>query len=129
MKTGGSLIAAFRPFGPRYLVREVSVEEKSAGGILLVTGENPKVRYGFIVGVGTGIRNQHTGEFQGMPFTIGDCIIFRETFEVMQIRGKKYALVNENDVLGEQAELDEEDEDNVSIPREVDTNGSADGDA
>ncbi len=90
----------FRPLHDRVLVRRVTQDEKSAGGILIPDTAQEKPQEGEIVAVGTG-RISEDGAVHPLDVSAGDMILFGKwSGTEVKIDGEELLIMKESDVLG-----------------------------
>ncbi|MEO4045369.1 co-chaperone GroES [Hoeflea sp. CAU 1731] len=90
----------FRPLHDRLLVRRVSEEEKTSGGIIIPDTAREKPMEGEIVAVGDGARDD-----KGNPVPLdvkpGDRILFGKwSGTEIKIDGEELLIMKESDVMG-----------------------------
>lgn len=90
----------FRPLHDRVLVRRVTADEKSAGGIIIPDTAKEKPQEGEIVSVGTGTVSDK-GEVRPLDVKAGDRILFGKwSGTEVKIDGDDLIIMKESDVLG-----------------------------
>ena len=90
----------FRPLHDRVLVRRVSQDEKSAGGIIIPDTAQEKPQEGEIVAVGGG-RIDDNGGVHALDVKAGDMILFGKwSGTEVKIGGEDLLIMKESDVLG-----------------------------
>lgn len=90
----------FRPLHDRVVVRRVSAEEKTAGGIILPDSAQEKPSEGEIVAVGSGARDE-SGKLVEMDVKKGDHILFGKwSGTEVQIGGEDLLIMKESDIMG-----------------------------
>ena len=90
----------FRPLHDRVLVRRVSQDEKSAGGIIIPDTAQEKPQEGEIVAVGGG-RIDDNGGVHALDVKAGDMILFGKwSGTEVKIDGEDLLIMKESDVLG-----------------------------
>lgn len=88
-----------QPLGDRVLVKPLSAEEKTAGGIILPEKAQEKPREGEVVAVGPG-KLMDSGERRAVSVKVGDVVVYSEfggtevTYE-----GEDYLLIDEGSIL------------------------------
>ncbi len=91
---------AFRPLGDRVLVKRVSEEEKTKGGIIIPDTAKEKPQEGEVVAVGPGGRDED-GERIPMDVQVGDRILFGKwSGTEVKIGGDELLIMKESDILG-----------------------------
>jgi chaperonin GroES len=91
---------AFRPLHDRVLVRRVTAEEKTAGGIIIPDTAKEKPQEGEVVAVGPGARDED-GKHVPMDLKAGDRILFGKwSGTEVKLEGEDLIIMKESDVLG-----------------------------
>ena len=89
-----------RPLHDRILVRRMSEEDKTAGGIIIPDTAKEKPQKGEVVATGNG---RMTEEGNAIPLEIksGDKILFgKYAGTELKLEGDEYLMMREEDVLG-----------------------------
>ena len=90
----------FRPLHDRVLVRRVTAEEKTAGGIIIPDTAKEKPQEGEIVAAGLGARNEK-GELVALDVKAGDRVLFGKwSGTEVKIDGEDLLIMKESDILG-----------------------------
>ena len=90
----------FRPLHDRVLVRRVTAEEKTAGGIIIPDNAKEKPQEGEIVAAGPGARNEK-GELVALDVKPGDRVLFGKwSGTEVKIGGEDLLIMKESDILG-----------------------------
>lgn len=90
----------FRPLHDRVVVRRVTTDEKTAGGIIIPDTAKEKPMEGEIVAVGTGARNEK-GEVVALDVKAGDRVLFGKwSGTEVKIDGEELLIMKESDILG-----------------------------
>ena len=90
----------FKPLHDRVLVRRVSEEEKSAGGIIIPDTAQEKPSEGEIVAVGSGIRADD-GSVRELDVKAGDRVLFGKFGGTdVKVDGEDLLILRESDILG-----------------------------
>jgi chaperonin GroES len=90
----------FRPLHDRVLVRRVTAEEKTAGGIIIPDTAKEKPQEGEVIAVGPGARDE-AGKIQPLDLKKGDRILFGKwSGTEVKIDGADLLIMKESDVLG-----------------------------
>ena len=90
----------FRPLHDRVLVRRVTAEEKTAGGIIIPDTAKEKPQEGEIVSVGTGARNEQ-GEIHPLEVKAGDRILFGKwSGTEVKLDNEELLIMKESDIMG-----------------------------
>ena len=90
----------FRPLHDRVLVRRVTAEEKTAGGIIIPDTAKEKPQEGEIVAVGSGTLNEK-GDLRPLDVKEGDRILFGKwSGTEVKLDGEDLLIMKESDILG-----------------------------
>ena len=90
----------FRPLHDRVLVRRVTAEEKTAGGIIIPDTAKEKPQEGEVVSVGEGIRDED-GDRIPLDVKAGDRILFGKwSGTEVKVDGEELLIMKESDILG-----------------------------
>ena len=90
----------FRPLHDRIVVRRVSAEQKSAGGIIIPDTAQEKPQQGEIVAVGPGARDDQ-GRLVPLDVKAGDLVLFGKwSGTEVKIDGQELLIMKESDLLG-----------------------------
>jgi chaperonin GroES len=90
----------FRPLHDRVVVRRLTAEEKTAGGIIIPDTAKEKPMEGEIVAVGPGARNER-GEVVALDVQPGDRILFGKwSGTEVKIDGEELLIMKESDIMG-----------------------------
>ena len=90
----------FRPLHDRVVVRRVTAEEKTAGGIIIPDTAQEKPMEGEIVAAGAGARNE-TGAIVALDVKAGDRVLFGKwSGTEVKIDGAELLIMKESDILG-----------------------------
>jgi chaperonin GroES len=90
----------FRPLHDRVLVRRVTAEEKTAGGIIIPDTAKEKPQEGEVIAVGPGVRNER-GELVPLDVKPGDRILFGKwSGTEVKLGGEELLIMKESDVMG-----------------------------
>ena len=92
----------FRPLHDRVLVRRVTAEEKSAGGIIIPDTAKEKPQEGEVVsvGAGAGARNEQ-GQIVALDVKAGDRILFGKwSGTEVKLDGEELLIMKESDIMG-----------------------------
>ncbi|WP_284945439.1 co-chaperone GroES [Acidisoma cladoniae] len=90
----------FRPLHDRVVVRRLTAEEKTSGGIIIPDTAKEKPMEGEIVAVGPGARNEH-GEVVALDVQAGDRILFGKwSGTEVKIDGEELLIMKESDIMG-----------------------------
>ena len=90
----------FRPLHDRVLVRRVTAEEKTRGGIIIPDTAKEKPQEGEVISVGSGTLNDK-GELRALDVKAGDRILFGKwSGTEVKLEGQDLIIMKESDVLG-----------------------------
>ena len=90
----------FRPLQDRILVKRLTDEEKTRGGIIIPDTAKEKPQQGEVIAVGNG-KLLDTGKIQPLDVKIGDKILFSKySGSDVKIEGDEFIIMREDDVLG-----------------------------
>ena len=89
-----------RPLHDRILVKRMSEEEKTTGGIIIPDSAKEKPQQGEIVATGNG-RVTEEGKNLPLEVKVGDKILFSKYAGTeLKLEGSEYLMMREEDVLG-----------------------------
>jgi chaperonin GroES len=90
----------FRPLHDRVLVRRVTAEEKTAGGIIIPDTAKEKPQEGEVVAVGPGTLNDK-GELRALDVKAGDRILFGKwSGTEVKLDNEELLIMKETDIMG-----------------------------
>jgi chaperonin GroES len=90
----------FRPLHDRVLVRRITAEEKTAGGIIIPDTAKEKPQEGEVIAVGAGSINEK-GEVRPLDVKAGDRILFGKwSGTEVKVDGEELLIMKESDVMG-----------------------------
>ena len=90
----------FRPLHDRIVVRRVTAEEKTTGGIIIPDTAKEKPMEGEVIAVGPGARNEQ-GQIQALDVKAGDRVLFGKwSGTEVRIDGEDLLIMKETDVMG-----------------------------
>ena len=90
----------FRPLHDRVLVRRVTAEEKTAGGIIIPDTAKEKPQEGEVVSVGPGTLNDK-GELRALDVNAGDRILFGKwSGTEVKLDNEELLIMKESDIMG-----------------------------
>ena len=88
-----------RPLHDRVLVKRVSVEEKTAGGIIIPETAKEKPVEAKVVSIGNGRRTED-GKVLGMDVKKGDRILFAKySGNEIKLEGEEHLILREDEIL------------------------------
>jgi chaperonin GroES len=91
---------SFRPLHDRVLVRRVTPEEKTAGGIIIPDTAQEKPQEGEVIAVGPGTLNDK-GELRPLDVKAGDRILFGKwSGTEVRLDNEELLIMKESDVMG-----------------------------
>jgi len=89
----------FRPLYDRVLVKRVSSENKSAGGLIIPDSAKEKPQEAEVIAVGSG-RALDDGKIRPMTLKVGDRVLFgKYTGDEIKLDGEEHIILREEDVL------------------------------
>jgi chaperonin GroES len=90
----------FRPLHDRVVVRRITAEEKSAGGIIIPDTAKEKPSQGEVIAVGPGGRDE-AGKLIPIDIKVGDRILFGKwSGTEVVLDGQELLIMKESDVMG-----------------------------
>ena len=90
----------FRPLHDRVVVRRLTGEEKTAGGIIIPDTAKDKPTEGEVVSVGPGARNEQ-GQIVPLDVKAGDRVLFGKwSGTEVTIDGEELLIMKESDIMG-----------------------------
>jgi len=90
----------FRPLHDRVVIRRVTAEEKTAGGIIIPDTAKEKPMEGEVIAVGPGVRNEQ-GTLVALDVKVGDHILFGKwSGTEVKIDGEELLIMKESDIMG-----------------------------
>jgi chaperonin GroES len=90
----------FRPLHDRVVVRRITAEEKTAGGIIIPDTAKEKPMEGEIVAAGPGARNEQ-GQLVALDVKAGDRVLFGKwSGTEVKIDGEELLIMKESDIMG-----------------------------
>ena len=90
----------FRPLHDRVVVRRLTAEEKTSGGIIIPDTAKEKPMEGEVVAVGPGARNEQ-GQIVALDLKQGDRILFGKwSGTEVKIDGEELLIMKESDIMG-----------------------------
>ena len=89
----------FRPLYDRVLVKRLTGETKSAGGLIIPDTAKEKPQEAEVVAVGSG-RVLENGSVRAMNVKVGDRVLFgKYTGDEVKLDGEEHIILREEDVL------------------------------
>jgi len=93
-------MAKFRPLHDRVVIRRVTPEEKTKGGIIIPDNAKEKPQEGEVVAAGPGARNE-AGTLVALEVKAGDHVLFGKwSGTEVKIDGEELLIMKESDLLG-----------------------------
>lgn len=93
-------MAKFRPLHDRVVVRRITAEEKTAGGIIIPDTAKEKPMEGEVVAVGPGARNE-AGALVAPDVKAGDRVLFGKwSGTEVKLDGEELLIMKESDIMG-----------------------------
>lgn len=90
----------FRPLHDRVVVKRITAEEKTSGGIIIPDTAKEKPQEGEVVAAGPGARNEK-GELVALSLKPGDRVLFGKwSGTEVKIDGEDLLIMKESDILG-----------------------------
>ena len=93
-------MASFRPLHDRVVVRRITAEEKTAGGIIIPDTAREKPQEGEVVAVGPGARDEQ-GQIAPLDVKAGDRVLFGKwSGTEVKLDGEELLIMKESDIMG-----------------------------
>jgi chaperonin GroES len=90
----------FRPLHDRIVVKRITAEEKTAGGIIIPDTAKEKPMEGEVVAVGPGARNEQ-GQIVALDVKAGDRVLFGKwSGTEVKLDGEELLIMKETDIMG-----------------------------
>jgi chaperonin GroES len=90
----------FRPLHDRVVVRRITAEEKSRGGIIIPDTAQEKPMEGEVIAAGPGARNEQ-GHVVALEVKAGDRILFGKwSGTEVKLDGEELLIMKESDIMG-----------------------------
>jgi chaperonin GroES len=90
----------FRPLHDRVVVRRITAEEKTAGGIIIPDTAQEKPMEGEIIAAGPGARNE-AGQLVALDVKAGDRVLFGKwSGTEVKLNGEDLLIMKESDIMG-----------------------------
>jgi chaperonin GroES len=91
---------SFRPLHDRVVVRRLTAEEKTSGGIIIPDTAKEKPMEGEVIAVGPGARNEQ-GQLVALDVKAGDKILFGKwSGTEVKLDGEELLIMKESDIMG-----------------------------
>ena len=93
-------MAKFRPLHDRVVVRRITAEEKTAGGIIIPDTAREKPQEGEVIAAGAGARNE-AGQIVALDVKAGDRVLFGKwSGTEVKLDGEDLLIMKESDIMG-----------------------------
>ena len=93
-------MASFRPLHDRVVVRRITAEEKTAGGIIIPDTAREKPQEGEVVAVGPEARDEQ-GQIAPLDVKAGDRVLFGKwSGTEVKLDGEELLIMKESDIMG-----------------------------
>ena len=90
----------FRPLHDRIVVRRITAEEKTKGGIIIPDSAQEKPSQGEIIAVGPGGRDE-SGKLIPIDLKTGDKVLFgKGSGTEVKLDGEELLIMKESDIMG-----------------------------
>ena len=90
----------FRPLHDRVILRRISAQERTTGGIIIPDTVKEKPMEGEVVAVGAGARNEQ-GQVVALDVKAGDRVLFGKwSGTEVKIDGEELLIMKESDIMG-----------------------------
>ncbi len=90
----------FRPLHDRIVVRRITAEEKTTGGIIIPDTAKEKPMEGEVIAVGPGARDEQ-GKIQALDVKASDRVLFGKwSGTEVRLDGEDLLIMKESDVMG-----------------------------
>ena len=90
----------FRPLHDRIVVKRITAEEKSLGGITIPDTAKEKPMEGEVIAVGPGARNEQ-GQIVALDVKSGDRVLFGKwSGTEVKLYGEELLIMKESDIMG-----------------------------
>jgi chaperonin GroES len=90
----------FRPLHDRVVIRRLTAEEKTTGGIIIPDTAQEKPMQGEVIAVGSGARNEQ-GQVLALDVKAGDRILFGKwSGTEVKLDGEELLIMKESDIMG-----------------------------
>lgn len=90
----------FRPLHDRVVVKRITAEEKTAGGIIIPDTAQEKPMEGEVIAAGPGARNEN-GQLVALDVKAGDRVLFGKwSGTEVKLNGEDLLIMKESDIMG-----------------------------
>jgi chaperonin GroES len=93
-------MASLRPLSDRIIVKTVTAEEKTAGGIVLPDSAKEKPQEAEVIAVGPG-RIADNGQLVALDIAVGDRVVYSKYGGTeIKLNGDEFVVLRQDDILG-----------------------------
>jgi chaperonin GroES len=93
-------MASLKPLSDRIILKAVTAEEKTAGGIFLPDAAQEKPQQGEVIAVGPG-KVLDNGKLAAMDVAVGDKVYYgKYSGTEIKLKGEEFIVLRQDDVLG-----------------------------
>jgi chaperonin GroES len=93
-------MASLKPLSDRLILKGVTAEEKTAGGIFLPDAAQEKPQQGEVIAAGPG-KVQDNGKLAAMDVKVGDKVYYgKYSGTEIKLNGEEFIVLRQDDVLG-----------------------------
>ena len=93
-------MASLKPLSDRIILKAVTAEEKTAGGIFLPDAAQEKPQQGEVIAVGPG-KVLDNGKLAAMDVAVGDKVYYgKYSGTEVKLAGEEFIVLRQDDVLG-----------------------------
>ena len=93
-------MASLKPLSDRIILKAVTAEEKTAGGIFLPDAAQEKPQQGEVIAVGPG-KVLDNGKLAAMDVAVGDKVYYgKYSGTEIKLNGEEFIVLRQDDVLG-----------------------------
>ena len=93
-------MASLRPLSDRIIVKTVTAEEKTAGGIVLPDSAKEKPQEAEVIAVGPG-RVADNGQVVALDIAVGDRVVYSKYGGTeIKLNGEEFVVLRQDDILG-----------------------------
>ena len=93
-------MASLKPLSDRLIVKALTAEEKTAGGIVLPDSAKEKPQQGEVLAVGPG-KQLDTGKIAAVDVKVGDKVYYgKYSGTEIKLNGEEFIVLRQDDVLG-----------------------------
>lgn len=90
---------SFRPLYDRVLVKRVTAEQKTAGGLIIPDAAKEKPQEAVVIAVGAG-KVLDDGKVRPVSVNVGDRVLFgKYTGDELKLEGEEHIILREEDIL------------------------------